>query len=328
MPTIGYILNDIFTEGPVDIFMTLSFFASIIYSLWVYAHDFVALVLFIGFFFYIAWASVFVVKLSNKLCMWMQNKWFVGQKNENLFTLKPNRMKKTGDQFWQLFLHVSSCIFELPLILGNTWWTDPVTCFIPSPKLQIPSLLVKLAYTFEAAAYIYDGIGHRFWNSRKNDYYVMFAHHIVTVVLIAGSYSWKFYAFGTVVMYLHDFSDISVDLLVIINQCKLEGSHYFFATELAYCNTTITWFVVRNIMFPFKLLKPLYKVVNIIETEYKESMLMFRFLEVLLHCLYVMHAYWLWVFVRIGYSIVTMDIHDEKREESYENDKNDKKKAE
>ncbi|EAY18318.1 hypothetical protein TVAG_254300 [Trichomonas vaginalis G3] len=255
----------------------------------------------------------------------MEKKFFVGKPNENLFTKRPNRIKKFSDQIWQLFLHVSSCVFELPLILSTTWWSNPLSCFEPCPKFQTVSLLVKLAYTWEAAAYIFDGFAHRFWNARKNDYQIMFAHHVCTALLIAGSYSWNFFAFGTIVMFLHDFSDIPVDMLVIINQAKLEGAQYFFLTEIQYITTTLDWFLVRNVWFPFKLLIPLYKVICI-KSEYPEGYTMYLFLCVLMHALYVMHAYWLFVFLRIGYHIITMDGHDEKRESSYENDINEKKK--
>ena len=180
-------------------------------------------------------------------------------------------------------------------------------------------------YAFESAAYIYDGIAHRFWNARKNDYYVMFGHHIVTALLIASSYRCGYFAFGCVVMFLHDFSDIPVDMLILVNQLKMEGSEWFFMLEIQYVITTLDWFIVRNVLFPIKILKPIFDLTGGHECFPHGTFMFFDFtLTLLLCCLYCMHIYWLYVFLRIGWDICTMQVGD-NREGSYENDSKEKK---
>ena len=45
----------------------------------------------------------------------------------------------------------------------------------------------------------------------------------MTIALVWGSYSYNYVRIGTVVLYLHDLSDIMVDLLKLTNYMKLEG---------------------------------------------------------------------------------------------------------
>ena len=45
----------------------------------------------------------------------------------------------------------------------------------------------------------------------------------MTIALVWGSYSSNYVRIGTVVLYLHDLSDIMVDLLKLTNYMKLEG---------------------------------------------------------------------------------------------------------
>ena len=52
---------------------------------------------------------------------------------------------------------------------------------------------------------------------------MMYVHHVVTIALVWGSYSYNYVRIGTVVLYLHDLSDIMVDLLKLTNYMKLEG---------------------------------------------------------------------------------------------------------
>jgi hypothetical protein len=72
-------------------------------------------------------------------------------------------------------------------------------------------------------AQIYTGFSHRFLEQYHKDYVVMFVHHIVTILLVAGSHSMNFHRIGILVLYVHDVSDITVDLLKLTNYLKLEG---------------------------------------------------------------------------------------------------------
>ena len=118
-------------------------------------------------------------------------------------------------------------------------------------------------------------------------------------------------------MFLHDISDVAGDLLIIFNQMKLEGKDWFFLVEIQYVITTLNWFIFRNVMFATKLLVPIYKVSKTSEC-LKDGRTAFTILEVLLYCLYAMHFYWLYTFLRIGYVIITVPAQTKNRDAVYE----------
>ena len=50
----------------------------------------------------------------------------------------------------------------------------------------------------------------------------------------------------------------------------------------------------------------------------KDGRTAFTILEVLLYCLYAMHFYWLYTFLRIGYVIITVPAQTKNRDAVYE----------
>lgn len=300
------IITNIFSENLLGITLTLTFLLSIAYHIYAFSKDTVLFLFYIILQLYVIIASKYVDLYARKFCLFLNDHLFVGHKNEGLFRKNPKKINKFASQAWQLFLHVSSLLFETNTIMKTKWWKDPKTCWSPCPCDQVANSQLKLMYAFESAAYIYDGVAHRFWNPRKNDYYVMFFHHIVTVLLISGSYNPGYFPIGAVVMFLHDISDIAVDMLVIVNQAKLEGQEWFFIVEIQYVVTTLNWFFFRNILFYKKILKPVYNVIYYTDCFDNKMSHYYIFLG-LLAALYIMHFYWLYVFLRIGYDILTME---------------------
>ena len=91
------------------------------------------------------------------------------------------------------------------------------------PALQKNKPSVHLLYLLQMAIWIGTCFSHRFVEERHKDYVMMYVHHVVTIALVWGSYSYNYVRIGTVVLYLHDLSDIMVDLLKLTNYMKLEG---------------------------------------------------------------------------------------------------------
>ena len=71
----------------------------------------------------------------------------------------------------------------------------------------------------------------------------------MTIALVWGSYSYNYVRIGTVVLYLHDLSDIMVDLLKLTNYMKLEGPKGGFLVEIFSPGTFWGWFGVDRCLF-------------------------------------------------------------------------------
>eukprot|EP00299_Pterocystis_sp_00344_P019277 c9580_g1_i5.p2 GENE.c9580_g1_i5~~c9580_g1_i5.p2 ORF type:complete len:244 (+),score=54.21 c9580_g1_i5:459-1190(+) len=142
---------------------------------------------------------------------------------------------------------------------------------------------------------------------------VMYFHHIVTLAVVSGSRSRGLHLYGTVIFWIHDVSDIPLDLMKICNLLRLHGYSCFFITEISYFVTVGVWVFQRLYRLPFWLL---YSV--IIDSTFGEfngrrtfcsdaesngtvlDCYILRFSTALLAILLLMHIFWTYLLLRIA----------------------------
>jgi len=170
---------------------------------------------------------------------------------------KKKTMHKFQDQMWQLFIHVTMTAFETYILFyergGVNWYQDYAAFWTPIPYSQENSPSVHIFYLVQLAIWIDTCFSHRFIEERHKDYVMMYLHHIVTIMLVWGSYSFNYVRVGTVVLFVHDLSDIIVDLLKIFNYLKLEGPKGAFLVELAFLSNLVVWAYLRLYIFPLRI---------------------------------------------------------------------------
>merc|ERR1711968_76006 len=101
-------------------------------------------------------------------------------------------------------------------------------------------------------------ISHVWIEEKHKDYFVMFIHHLVTIALVWGSWCFGYLRIGILVMYVHDFSDIFIDIMKLANYAKLQGSSAFFIVEISFVSTLVSWFYIRLYVFPVKVIHSCY----------------------------------------------------------------------
>jgi ceramide synthetase len=194
-----------------------------------------------------------VYAVFGSFARFLNDRVFTHGANARVFDIKKQQMKFC-DQGWQLVLHAISVAIELPTLLSEGILADIPKCWIPCPVEQTCPPLLQFAYFFVLSAYTFAGFQHRFFSPRKRDYYVMFGHHIATCALITGSYVARGYRIGLVVMFVHDLSDILLDITQLMNHAKMEGAQYCFVTEISFVCAMIGWFVSRIYYLPVKII--------------------------------------------------------------------------
>jgi hypothetical protein len=92
---------------------------------------------------------------------------------------------------------------------------------------------------------------------RKTDrkYYEFLLHHFIAVMLILISLLINLLAMGTVVLFLHDISDMFTDMLRIWVETKFRRT-VVDLTLFAMASTS--WFYTRIVVFPFCIVPNLY----------------------------------------------------------------------
>jgi len=62
---------------------------------------------------------------------------------------------------------------------------------------------------------------HVFFDTKRHDYFEMILHHSMTILLVSLSYFYNLYRIGTIIMFLHD----STDVFVHSSKCSVDGSN-------------------------------------------------------------------------------------------------------
>ena len=98
----------------------------------------------------------------------------------------PIQMKKWTEQSWQLFSHVVFAALEWRILSSEPWYRDPATCWSPHPYEQAGAHRSDLTmlYLMQLAVWVYTCVIHRFFDERRKDYFVLYIHHIVTIMLV------------------------------------------------------------------------------------------------------------------------------------------------
>nr|AFK34657.1 unknown [Lotus japonicus] len=130
------------------------------------------------------------------------------------------------------------------------------------------------------------------WETRRKDFSVMFTHHVVTVLLIGGSYLTGFFRIGSIILALHDGSDVFLEAAKVF---KYSGRE--FGASVCFAFFAISWLILRLIFFPFWVIKAtsidLQKVLNLSQS--CDTLLYYMF-NTLLIMLLIFHIYW-WMLI-------------------------------
>ncbi|KAI4990855.1 hypothetical protein ZWY2020_039226 [Hordeum vulgare] len=155
-------------------------------------------------------------------------------------------------------------------------------------------LKLKAVYMYAAGFYVYSIFDLLFWETRRKDFGVMMSHHVATVVLIVVSYICRLSRPGSVILPLHDASDIFLEIGKMAKYSSCE-----WLAVVAFLLFVASWILLRLIVFPFWILRSTsYEIAMIVDKENKKiyRTSYYYLFNTLLFSLLVFHIYW-WVLI-------------------------------
>ncbi|KAB5538291.1 hypothetical protein DKX38_015824 [Salix brachista] len=155
-----------------------------------------------------------------------------------------------------------------------------------------PWLKLKGAYMYAAGFYTYSIFALIFWETRRSDFGVSMSHHVATVILLVLSYILRFGRAGSIVLAIHDASDVFLEIGKMSKYSGAEGIASF-----AFILFVLSWILLRLIYYPFWVLwSTSYEVLQNLDKEKHavDGPIYYYVLNTLLYCLLVLHIYW-WV---------------------------------
>ncbi|CAI9101939.1 OLC1v1000108C4 [Oldenlandia corymbosa var. corymbosa] len=149
-----------------------------------------------------------------------------------------------------------------------------------------PTLI--LIYMCQCGFYIYSMTALLTWETRRKDFSVMMSHHVVTVILISYSYMTRFFRIGSVVLALHDASDVFLEAAKVFKYSEKE-----FGASVCFGLFACSWLVLRLVYFPFWVIRSssYYSADYLNLSEPYPASLYYIFNSMLLTLL-VFHIYW------------------------------------
>lgn len=206
------------------------------------------------------------------------------------------KLNKFKESAWKFIYFLSAEALALSVTYDEPWvrntkyfWVGPGEQVWPDQKTK---LKLKGLYMYAAGFYTYSIFALVFWETRRKDFGVSMGHHVASVILIVLSYVFRFVRAGSVVLALHDASDVFLEIGKMSKYSGFEGFASF-----SFILFVISWIILRLTYYPFWILRSTsYEILLTLDKEkHKVDGPIFYYLfNTLLFCLLVLHIYW-WI---------------------------------
>lgn len=245
------------------------------------------------FAFFLAFLFLFLRFVLNRFIFRRLSIWLLNTKSTSLKNDESSRAKieKCMESMWKLTYYGTAELCILKAINQETWFRSTEDYFKGWPNQEL-TLPVKLYYMCQCGFYLYSIGALVKWETRRKDFSVMMSHHIITVILISFSYITRFFRIGSVVLALHDASDVFMEAAKVFKYSENElGASVFFGFF------AISWLVTRLIFFPFWVIHASsYHLAKVLRLSEAYHMSLYYVFNTMLLTLLVFHIYW-WILI-------------------------------
>ncbi|XP_073001288.1 ASC1-like protein 1 isoform X2 [Typha latifolia] len=164
------------------------------------------------------------------------------------------KINKFKESAWKCIYYLSAELLSLSVTYNEQWftntkyyWVGPGEQVWPDQKIK---LKLKAVYMYAAGFYTYSIFALMFWETRRSDFLVSMCHHVATVVLIILSYIFRFARAGSIILAIHDASDV---FLETGKMSKYSGCEWL--ANISFPLFVASWILLRLIYYPFWVLR-------------------------------------------------------------------------
>ncbi|XP_048128910.1 ceramide synthase LOH2-like isoform X1 [Rhodamnia argentea] len=209
------------------------------------------------------------------------------------------KIGKISESMWKLMYYATVEAFVVSITYQEPWVRDTKDCFRGWPNQEL-KLSLRLFYMCQCGFYIYSIAALLTWETRRKDFAVMMSHHVITVILIGYSFLTRFFRIGSIILALHDASDVLMEAAKVFKYSEKE-----FRASLCFALFALSWLVLRLIFFPFWVIKASsYHVREVVPLSEFYGCSLYYIFNTMLLTLLVFHIYW-WVLI---YSMITKQL--------------------
>uniref|UniRef100_H2ZH54 Homeobox domain-containing protein n=1 Tax=Ciona savignyi TaxID=51511 RepID=H2ZH54_CIOSA len=251
-----------------------------------------------------------IENLSKKLD-WSESKilvWFRRRRNMD----RPSLVQKLSEASWRCFFYTVAFTFGIVLLVQAPWFWDNLYCWVDYPR---QSMWQSVYYYYMLEGGFYISLLFSIMNDvKRKDFTEQLIHHMATIFLIVFSYVANFVRIGSMVMAIHDISDVILELA----KCFVYAKKAVWADNL-FTLFAVVFIISRLIIYPY----------CVIHTTWVKSMWLFKpyagyyFFNALLMILQILHIFWAAIIIKMAIRMVMVgkvekDARSDVEEESDE----------
>ncbi|KAM6918479.1 ceramide synthase 2-like [Xenentodon cancila] len=243
--------------------------------------------------------------------------WFRLRRNQD----RPCQTKKFSEAAWRFFFYLAAFMAGLTSLIDRPWFWDHRECWRQYPVQPM-----------ERAHFWYYMLELGFYGSlllrisvdiKRKDFKEQVIHHLATMFLLSFSYCSNYIRIGTLVLLLHDSSDILLESAKMFNY----GTGWRKTCDSLFLLFSVVFFVTRLVIFPCKIIR----TTLLLSMEMFEPFPGYYFFNVLLMVLQVLHVFWAGLILRMVHKFLKGKLEKDERsdeESSAEEEEDDKKEEE
>lgn len=147
-----------------------------------------------------------------------------------------------AERSWSVIFY--TCYWSLGLYIAyhSPYWFNTAGFWIDHPHVELEGI-AKFYYLTQCAFWFHQVLVINV-EARRKDHWQMFSHHIITILLITGSYFTHFTRVGNAVLCLMDPSDILLDLAKCLRYVGLQT-----ICDVAFGLFLLSWIATRHVLF-------------------------------------------------------------------------------
>ncbi|XP_030646280.1 ceramide synthase 2 [Chanos chanos] len=230
-------------------------------------------------------------------------RWFRRRRNQD----RPGTLKKFREACWRFVFYLNAFLGGLLALYDKPWFYDLHKVWAEFPK-----------QTLLDSQYWYYMIEMSFYGSllcsvaadvKRKDFKEQLIHHWATLTLLAFSWCANYIRIGTLVMLVHDSSDVLLESAKMFNYAGWERT----------CNTifvlfALTFMVTRLIIFPFWLIHCTW----VYPVELFAPFFGYYFFNAMLIVLLLLHLFWAKLILRMVSKFICGNMKGDERSEEEE----------
>lgn len=216
--------------------------------------------------------------------------WFRHRRNVD----RPSPFRKFAEASWRFLFYFFAFLCGLIILLNRGWFWDQRECWRDYPLQPIETALFwyyQLELGFYLSLLLCVSV-----DVKRKDFREQVLHHLATILLLVFSYCSNYLRVGSLVLLLHDASDVILELAKSLNY----GTGWRTTCDCLFIIFAVIFILTRLVIFPFWIIH----TTLLLSMEVFSPFSGYYFFNTLLLVLQGLHVFWAALILRMAHKLL------------------------